>query len=398
MLRNIIAVLDKAHFEAVVVCPIGDVVHQFEEAGARVLIAPRPMYQFQHMSGYEKSIFHPRFLYGAYMQLKNRTFWKDFIRESGADIVHINAVTLAPMAWSAKEAGARVICLVQETAVHGLFGLRLKWLRYILSKWVDAVVYISEYDKQEWGGKAPIVEVIPNWVDFKNLDKTISQFDSRQAMDLPGNAKIIVFMGGIDQIKGTLPLLKALTLLSDIENLLLVIAGYNEQLDTSVLPALRRIYIKIRHLFSADYNKKVCEFVKKHKLKNRVRFIGMTDKVALLYAASDVVVFPAVSPHQARPVLEAGAMSKVVIVSDFKNLQEFVKNDQTGLLVPPNDAVALAKALRRILDDPVLAARLGDGNFRMAYAKHNLAINGKKFAKLYEKLTAGQAEEVIPEN
>jgi len=386
MLCNIINALDKKSFKVIVVCPQGDIIQDLEAAGANVKISPRPLYQFQHMSGYEKIFFHPRFLYGAYMQLMNRTFWKDFIGEISPDIVHINAVTLAPMAWSAKAAGASVVCLVQETAVHGLFGIRSKWLRHILSRWMDAVVYISEYDKRAWGGNAPSVEVVPNWIDFDKFDKTILQADSRRAMGFPLNAKIILFMGGVEQIKGTLPLLKALTFLSDVESLMLVIAGYNEPYDMSGLSALQRIHIMSRRIFGLDYHEKVFNFVKKHKLKNRVQFVGMTKNVVPLYAAADVIVFPAISPHQARPVLEAGAMGKPVVVSDFKNLAEFVQNENTGLTVPPGDAGALAAALRRILDDSNLAAKLGDGNFKLALEKHNHIINAAKFAYVYERL------------
>lgn len=386
MLSNIIAVLDKERFEPVVVCPLGDAIKQFENAGAKVVVTQRCMHQFQHMSGYSKSFFHPRFLHGAFMQWWDRLFWKSYIRECGADIVHINAVTLAPMAWSAKAAGAKVVCLVQETAIHGILGLRNMWLRHILAQWTDAVVYISEYDKRTWCDQAPCVEVISNWVDFKKFDKTVSRSDARQVMGFPTDAKIILFMGGVNKIKGTLPLLQSMLLLSDMEDLLLVIAGYNTGCDLSDLSLLQRIHIGVRRLLGMDYHRQVFDFVNRHALKNRVRFIGMTDEVVSLYAASDVVVFPAVAPHQARPVLEAGAMCKPVVVTDFKNITEFVRNDQTGLTVPLNDSAALANAIRRILVEPALAARLGAGNFEMAHEKHNLVVNGQKFVALYERL------------
>jgi glycosyltransferase involved in cell wall biosynthesis len=387
MLSNIISALDKDRFESVVVCPAGDVIPQLEDAGAKVLITPRPMHQFQHISGYSKSFVHPHFLHEIIMQWRDRSFWRDYIRKSGADIVHLNAVTLAPMAWSAREADTKVVCLVQETAVRGLVGLRTAWLRHIVSKWTDVVVFISEYDRHEWGCKAPCVEVVPNWVDFKKFDKAISKSDSRRQMDLPEDAKIILFMGGIEPIKGTLPLLQAVALLGDIGSLLLIIAGYSAGLDISGLPAVQRAHLGIRRSLGLDYHKEVSEFIGRHGLTDRLRFVGMTDKGVLLYAAADLVVFPAVSPHQARPVIEAGAMGKPVVVSDFESLREFVKNDRTGLTVPHNDAFALAKAIRRILGDSSLAARLGEGNYRMARAKHNLDINAPRFAAVYERLT-----------
>ena len=386
MLCNIINALDKKRFKVIVVCPQGEIIQDLEASGASVRIAPRPLYQFQHMSGCEKKIFHPRFLYGAIMQWQDRNFWMNFIKKCGVDIVHLNSVTLAPMAWSARAAGAKVICLVQETAVHGLFGLRNAWLRHSLPNYLDLLVYISEYDRRAWKIHAPHIEVVPNWVDFNKFDKSISQSQSRGIMGLPQDGQIILFMGGVDKIKGTLPLLQALALLSDVENLLLIIAGYNKGLDMFNLSALQRMHIGTRRLLGMDYHRQVFDFVNRHALKKRVRFVGMTENVVPLYAAADVIVFPAISPHQARPVLEAGAMGKPVVVSDFKNLAEFVQNEHTGLTVPPGDAEALANALRRILGDSNLAEQLGDGNFKLAHEKHNHIINAVKLADVYGQL------------
>lgn len=387
MLSNIISALDKARFEAIVVCPLGDVIPQLEDAGAKVLISPRPIYQFQHMSGYSKCFFHPRFLFEVFMQWRNRAFWKNYILKIRPDIVHLNAVTLAPMAWSAKKAGIKVVCLVQETAVHGFMGVRNLWLKHIFFKYMDAVVFISEYDRSEWGFHAPCVEVIPNWVDLKKFDNSISKFDARRELAIPANSKIILFMGGINQIKGTLPLLKAVALLNDIEGFLLIIAGYCNGHDISDLSAIQRVHLRIRRFFGIDYHNQVSDFVKKHNLTKCVRFVGMTDKVVPLYAATDIVIFPAVSPHQARPVIEAGAMEKPVIVSNFENLKEFVEDDLTGFTVPPNDPLALAKAIRRILEDPSLAARIGSENHRMVCKKHNFDFNAPRFSALYERLS-----------
>jgi glycosyltransferase involved in cell wall biosynthesis len=105
-----------------------------------------------------------------------------------------------------------------------------------------------------------------------------------------------------------------------------------------------------------------------------------------LYASADVVAFPATRPHQARPILEAGAMAKPVVASDFSNLREFVGDQQNGLLVPPGDANAIANALRAILTDQNLARRLGEENYRRTIAVHNEQINAPRFNAIYQQL------------
>jgi glycosyltransferase involved in cell wall biosynthesis len=60
-------------------------------------------------------------------------------------------------------------------------------------------------------------------------------------------------------------------------------------------------------------------------------------------------------------ILEAMASGTPVVVSAISGIPEVVIDDQTGLLVPPDDPPALAAAVARLLNDPSDAARLGKG-------------------------------------
>ena len=57
--------------------------------------------------------------------------------------------------------------------------------------------------------------------------------------------------------------------------------------------------------------------------------------------------------------LEASAAGKPVVASDIGGLRDIVVDGETGLLVPPDDRVALAEAMRRLVNDDVLRERLG---------------------------------------
>ena len=57
--------------------------------------------------------------------------------------------------------------------------------------------------------------------------------------------------------------------------------------------------------------------------------------------------------------LEAMAAGKAVVASRTGGVPEIVVENETGLLVPPGDAVALAEALRRVAGDDALRTRLG---------------------------------------
>ncbi len=73
----------------------------------------------------------------------------------------------------------------------------------------------------------------------------------------------------------------------------------------------------------------------------------------------DVLPMPSFAEGFGLAAAEAQACGLPVIAADASSLPEIVLDQETGLLVPPGDADALVAALRRLLDDPALARRLG---------------------------------------
>jgi glycosyltransferase involved in cell wall biosynthesis len=111
--------------------------------------------------------------------------------------------------------------------------------------------------------------------------------------------------------------------------------------------------------------------------------------VPQLLAACDVVVFPAVVPHFARPLIEAAAMAKPVVASDLGGPRELVVHGSTGLLVPPNDPEALASAIAAVLEDPQAAMRMGAAAFERAQQLFDAQKNALRTFALYAEILEG---------
>jgi len=60
-----------------------------------------------------------------------------------------------------------------------------------------------------------------------------------------------------------------------------------------------------------------------------------------------------------------------LVATDIPGCREAVVDGQTGFLVPPRDPAALAAALRRLIEDPALRARMGAA--ARTYAEQNFA-------------------------
>jgi glycosyltransferase involved in cell wall biosynthesis len=106
---------------------------------------------------------------------------------------------------------------------------------------------------------------------------------------------------------------------------------------------------------------RVNETIERLGLGGVVAFIsGATDeRIVELYAEASVAVVPSLYEGFSLPAIEAMACGVPLVATTGGALPEVVgRSGETGLLVPPGDQAALATALGRVLDDPVLAAQL----------------------------------------
>ncbi len=95
-------------------------------------------------------------------------------------------------------------------------------------------------------------------------------------------------------------------------------------------------------------------------VEQRVRLLGARDDVPALLAVSDLFVLPSRFEGLPLSVLEAMAAAKPVVASNVGGMGDAVIHGETGTLVPPGDAAALAAAIRAFLAEPERARRAGE--------------------------------------
>ncbi|RYP87779.1 nucleotide sugar dehydrogenase [Nocardioides guangzhouensis] len=126
-----------------------------------------------------------------------------------------------------------------------------------------------------------------------------------------------------------------------------------------------------------------------------VTFVGRVPaaEVARWHAAIDVYCVPRLDLPVTRLVpplkpVEAMAVGRPVVASDLPPLRELVGHEETGLLVPPGDADALAGALRRLAGDPGLRHRLGARGRAVVAGTRTWSAAADRYADLYARLLA----------
>jgi glycosyltransferase involved in cell wall biosynthesis len=125
------------------------------------------------------------------------------------------------------------------------------------------------------------------------------------------------------------------------------------------------------------------------QLREVVALVGHIAQMPAAFAASDIAVFPVIEAEAfGRGAVEAQAMGVPVIAANLGGYAETVLEGETGFLVPPGAALALAGAIERAIDlGPEARAAMGRrGRDRVRAAYSKTALQSATLAVYYRVL------------
>jgi len=209
------------------------------------------------------------------------------------------------------------------------------------------LIAISNYIKNLLKKHGMESKVVPNVID-------VSKFYSKKRK--PGKVRI-VYLGSLTKYKGAHILLQALK-------------GLNCRCD-----------LYGEGIMKDELNKMILDYDLDVEIHSPVPY----EKIPLLYANSDIVVFPSVWPEPfGRIAIEAMAAGKAVIGSDIGGIKETVEK-VAGIIIKPGNVDGLRKALKKLIDNPKLRANMGNMGVKAVkkYSKENVI---KKIIKEYNSV------------
>lgn len=174
--------------------------------------------------------------------------------------------------------------------------------------------------------------VLPNAVP---LPPDLSREAARRQLGLPADAVIFTVMGRLHSGKGQDLFLRGLAALPRAANWMGVLTGTGSE-DASL------------RALAADLG-----------IADRLRFTGFVQTTVPWVAASDVIAVPSRKESLPLSCLEGMAAARAVVAAAAGDLPRVIRQGETGIIVPVEDAVALAAAFARLLDDAGLRDRLG---------------------------------------
>ena len=353
--------LDTSVYEPLVIfLNDSEVIELFKEKGISCKVLDQKTKLFVHLEAFwYKWYFLPMAVCPLLSTIRvYKKIAKEVYLEEKPDIIHLNSLFLFHWTRAAKELQIPIICHVREALAEGYFGIRKNLIRNILKKNATKIIAISNDNAKRLDIPEKTV-VIYNFIDFN--------YFSRKPYILPNSEdkKYALYLGGQIRYKGFYTMVRSLKYLN--ENIIVKFAGYYS----------KNLFHKnpIRTLF----------LHKMRKSRNAIE-VGVITNVPGEMRKSSVIIFPATKPHFARPVIEAGAMGKPVIISALEGNNEMVEDQINGLMFNSRSPGDLASKINNLLNDENSMRKLGENGFKISKKKYNSKINAAETIQVYSDL------------
>ncbi len=271
-------------------------------------------------------------------------------------VVHLNSSSLIPFAAGARLAGGRIVWHVREPLARGYFGFRRALIQRLMHACACRIVAICDYDKNLAGTvNRDRCVVALDWLTKADLAPPEAPAAVRSRLGISPAAPVVAYLGGGSRIKGIEVLLKAIPqVLEACPGARFVLAGCAPQSTAGARGTLKKWFPGL----SSSIN--VAEAVARDpRLTSAVVILPVLQDTTSLLNASDILVFPSTTTHFGRPIVEAAALGKPSVASDFGEIREALEDGVTGCIVPPSDVGGLARALSGLLSDAGMRRRMG---------------------------------------
>ncbi|WP_449258424.1 glycosyltransferase [Chlorobium limicola] len=254
-----------------------------------------------------------------------------YLKQHSVDVMICNLnkdIRVAGLA--ARMAGNTVVL-----ARHGMLLCSKKWKHKLsLTKLCDGIITNSKTIKQAYTGYGwfpqEFVKVIYNGIVIPDTVKPVD-FSTRY----PGK-KIIYSAGRLAVQKGFIYLIEAAAILAAMRNDLIFVVSGEGKLEEELKTRIRETGLEDSFIFE-----------------------GFTPDIYPYLKGCDLFVLASLFEGMPNVVMEAMALEKPVVATDVNGARELIRDGETGLIVPPADAEALAKAIASVIDDPVRLKSFG---------------------------------------
>lgn len=401
LVNLILGIKQVAELDMVVLCLDDEMQNYFKEkANVQVAILPDPLKNLGKVLIWGISPLEWRkmklFLYDVLHLLKS--IWQQWslFCKLQPEFIHLNSSILITSAIAAHLAGIPVVWHVREVLAGNRFSLRRWFVGWLIRKLAYRVIAISPVEALRLGtdhnGK---VNVVYNSIDLSHFVAGMSAHaEVRRELGLTPTHKIIISLGGMSHWKGTVEIIEAMSF-TDVNTHLIFVGppsiGDNFTVGWMIRATLWLEDILVRFGIQGF---RLIHYAARVRIalatapRDRIHFLGIKDNIIPLLSASDVLVFAGTGPHFPRPVFEAWAMKKPVVVFDVLGIKEHVEDGIDAIVVKEKSGSALGYAVTCLLNDRQQMALLGERGYLKAGVLFDRIKNSERVFSIYQEMAS----------
>ena len=354
--------LDKAQFTPFVGC-LGDSAFaaEVEKTGARVIPFSLPA---AHNKTDKVKRFTLHDLFEDFRQLRVIFELHRAVQCHRIDLIHANSLSVALLGGIVAKINRIPILMHKRYATS--YGI----LDKLCEKLLHRVILVSEATRWDFAS-AEKQTLIYNGVDLDAFQASPEEVEGLRAeffSDAPNAAVLVGVVTRITPEKGIHFLVRAMQALKGrIDVQLLIVGGPYFQKDVDYMGALKQEV--------ADFG-----------IEDSVIFTGFLSDTRTVTSLLDIVLVPSIIPEACpRTIIEAMAVGKPVIATPLGGSKELV-TPETGILVPPEDASAVAEAIATLATDRERLAAMGiaarDRAVQLFSSEKNTALTETVYTEL----------------
>ncbi len=218
------------------------------------------------------------------------------------------------------------------------------------------------------------VHVVPNGVDidrFQPVDNG-SKAEVRERLGLPNSTVLVGTVCRFDPNKDILGLIESFGLVARPDIDLVIVGGAKGDKEQR-------------------YLKTVKSAVESSDMRPRIYMVGQQSDIPMFLGAMDLYVQSSTREGLSNALMEAMACGLPVVATDVGGTGELVSHGSTGFIVPPNDPIALARAMNELASDTESRSQMGEAGRKLVVDHYSSAAFLRRMTALYDTGLANAA-------
>jgi len=269
-----------------------------------------------------------------------------FIRER-FDIIHTHTAKAGFIGRIAAKLAA--IPLILHTPhghdFYGYFGSLgsslVIMLERLAAKFCDRIIVFTNIEKSDMLKynicRASKIEVIHSGLDFSKFESlNIDMAKKRAELHLRPEDLVVGMVGRLEGIK-----------------------GFEYFIDSAAIISREIPQARFLVVGEGSLHGELASRARKLNIGDKVFFAGWREDIPEILSILDILVLASLNEAVGRVILEAGAVGKPAVATEVGGIPEILKDNETGILVPPKDSSRIAQAVTGLLKDKARREAMG---------------------------------------